>query len=76
MTRLYGISKILGFPCICYGTKGYFFTIRWSKKDKWFKVYRGYTVADDVIFNTVNCSKWFFVGIIKTTDTLRLWQKS
>jgi len=72
MTKLYGITKILGFPCVCYGEKGYFFVIRWAKKHKRFKVYRGHTNARAVISNTINASRWWFVGIMVSTDNIEI----
>lgn len=62
--KLYGFTKTLSFPCVCYGKKGYFFTIRWAKKYKRFKVYKGHTTADEVIHNFVNNGGKSFVGLV------------
>lgn len=62
--RLYGFTKTLSFPCVCYGTRGYFFTIRWVRKYKCFKVYKGHTTADDVLHNFINNHGKAFFGIV------------
>jgi len=67
MTKLYGVSTVLGFPCICYGKKGYFFTIRWTKKYKWFRIYNGPTTAEEVLRVVDNTSGWWFIGMMVNT---------
>lgn len=62
--KLYGFTKVSGFPCVCYGTRGYFFALRWVKGLKCFRVYKGHTTADEVIFSYLNNGGKMFVGII------------
>lgn len=62
--KLYGFTRTLGFPCVCYGTKSYFFALRWVKKLKRFKVYKGHTTTEEVIHNYINNSGRAFFGII------------
>lgn len=67
--KLYGFTKTVGFPCICYGKNAYFFKIGWAKKYKCFKVYKGHITADEVVFNYVeNYGKAFFGLIVAYTE--------
>jgi hypothetical protein len=72
MTKLYGFTKIFVFPTFCFGSKAFYFAIRWSKAKKRFVIFKGHADADTVLFNTVNADKWRFFGIITTTDYLVL----
>lgn len=65
--KLYGFTSILGFPCLCYGSKGIFAKVIWSKKYKWFRFYKGHTDADGVIHNITNASRWKFFGLAVIT---------
>ena len=67
--KLYGITKTLDFPCICYGSKVYFCKIAWAKKYKKFRIYRGHIDAESVIYNwKYNMSKCKFFGVITFKD--------
>ena len=72
MTKLYGFTKIFDFHTICYGSKAFFFAIKWSKVKKKFVLYKGHSDAEGVLFNSINTPKWKFFGIIITTDYLVL----
>ena len=66
--KLYGFSKILNFPCICYGARGYFFKIGWSKKDKRFRVYKGHIYSDQIVRQCAQPKKWFFGFMINDSE--------
>lgn len=66
--KLYGFTRILGFPCACYGRKSYFFALRWVKELKCFKVYKGHTTTEEVIHNYINNGDKMFFGIIVADD--------
>lgn len=68
--KLYGFTKVLGFPCFCYGKRGYFFKIGWGKKDKKFHIYKGYILAENIVFQTQNTypKSWFFGFMINNTE--------
>ena len=67
--KLYGITTILGMPCLCYGKNAFFCVITWAKKLKRFKIYTGRTTANDVVKNICNTKKWRFFGIVKIIKT-------
>ena len=58
--KLYGFTKVSGFPCVCYGKRGFFFALRWVSKLRRFRVYKGRITADE----TINNGGKMFVGII------------
>lgn len=66
--KLYGFTAILEFPCLCYGSKGIFAKVIWSRKHKWFRFYKGHTDADSVIHNITNASRWKFFGLVVITN--------
>jgi hypothetical protein len=66
MIRLYGFSKLMNFYAICYGKKTMFFCLIWAKKCHWFKWYFGHTTSEEVVFNSVNTSGWWFFGFMLT----------
>ena len=58
--KLYGFTKVSGFPCVCYGKRGVFFALRWASKLRRFRIYKGRCTADEVINNGGK----MFVGIM------------
>lgn len=66
--KMYGFSKILEFPCICYGIKGYFFKIKWSPIKHKFCVYKGHTTVEDIYL--MRDGKLDFIGILKIKQIL------
>lgn len=61
--KLYGFSTTLSFPCICWGTKGYFLKVIWGK-DKRLHLLKGYTTAKTIIANNINSSTFWFLGLM------------
>lgn len=45
--RLYGFTHIYNFPCICWGTRGYFFKMRYIK-GLGLRVYKGWVYVDEI----------------------------
>lgn len=64
----YGFSRILEFPCICYGKKGYFLQIKWSKIKHKFCIYRGHTTVEDIYL--MRTGRLDFIGILKVKQIL------
>lgn len=67
--RLYGLTKILSFPCICFGKKGYFFKIGIGK-DRKLHVYKGNITSNHVINSTSDTypRSWFIGLVINDTE--------
>jgi len=66
--KLYGLSKIMSFYCLCYGSKAILFNLIWSKKYHRFKWYSGKITSKDVIINTVNTKHWKFIGFMSSKN--------
>ena len=64
----YGFSKILGFPCICYGEKSYFFKIKWSKVKHKLCIYKGHATVEDIY--SMRDGQLNFIGMLKVKQIL------
>lgn len=63
--RMYGLSGIMGFPCLCMGKKAFFFKIQWSKKIKRPAAYTGTVTTEEVLNNIDNgCKRFRFFGFM------------
>ena len=62
--KLYGFTKTLSFPCICFGKKCFFFKLMWAKKLKQFKWYSGKTDSDHVFYNFFANNGHTFFGLV------------
>ena len=65
MVKLYGVTRVFEFPCICYGLSCFFFKIAWSKKKRRFVMYKGFVSSEEIIYQAINnTGKFKFVGCI------------
>ena len=72
--KLYGFTKNLSFPCICYGRNAWFFKLIYAKQLKKFKFYHGHASCNDVIYNLIyNNGKRFFGLMVKEKDDIDLF---
>ena len=64
--RMYGLSGIMGFPCLCIGRKAIFCKIGWSRKKKRPVAYTGIVTTEEVLRNMDNgCKRFRFFGFMK-----------
>ncbi len=63
--KLYGFSTALGFPCVCFGNRGYFFKIRFVKRLHRFKCYRGRITAASIYHNLIYNQDRYFIGFME-----------
>ena len=62
--KLYGFTKVLGSPTICYGNKALSVKIIWAKRLKRIKCYKARLTSKEVWHHITNTDKWCFVGVI------------
>lgn len=57
--KIYGFTHIYDFPCVCWGTRGYFFKMRYIK-GVGFKVYKGWVYTNEI----QRQQKWKVFGFV------------
>lgn len=62
--RMYGFAWSMGWPCICFGKKAWFFKIYYGKAIKRFKFQHWITETKTVWFQRVNSYPFRFFGIM------------
>lgn len=66
--KLYGFTKILDFPCVCWGRRGVFFKLKYVKGSRRFKWYYGKVTSEDVLRNFFNNNGHRFFGLVVKED--------
>ena len=62
--KLYGFTKVLDSPTICYGNKALSIKVVWVKRLKRIKCYKARLTSKEVWHHITNTDKWRFVGVI------------
>ena len=62
--KMYGFAYAMGFPCICFGKKAWYFKLIWSSVKKRFCWYSWWTDTTSVWWQRVNSYPFRFYGIM------------
>lgn len=62
--RMYGFSWSMGWPCICFGKKSWFFKLYYGKAIKRFRFQHWFDDTKTVWFQRVNSHPFRFFGIM------------
>lgn len=60
--KMYGFTKNLGFPCICYGSMAWCFKLIWLKEKKRFKWISWYSEVHNVWYHRDDTFPYRFFG--------------